>query len=344
MKYEQPTSSVPSYNPAWMAYISPYSFIYRNKNSGLGISLDDINNNSYDGNKLGEIVAKIPIDSSMGISALISYDGAIAVPQCDDFPTKSDGIEKLNEIQCSLLLGGIHTEVLHSNALSIGFLQDKVRLFSYTPSIHTQLRLNWSSVSERKNLLNPRVLFVEDIKKAFCQGQKIIKGIYNFSPFFLLNAYTALIHRNNSDALNNLWIVVEQLTDFLWKEQYLKMNAWSPRLQRCHSHLSQKRQLKNIWAKQQMLRLSKIITKKCHKTLSTARTTRNDLVHDGTVPDFCMIKALWDVLPSLFEACSSIHNIGINNICCYGDGNWDIPKKTNFDDWSELSIKLNDVE
>jgi hypothetical protein len=342
--YSQPISSVPSYNPAWMAYFSPYSAVYRDENSGMDITLDKINSNSYDGNHLGEIVAILPLDSSSGIPALISYDGAIAVPQCDDFPTKVDGINKLNEILCSLLLGGIHTEVLHSNALSIGSLQEKKKLFSYTPSLHTQFRLNGASISERIKLMSPRVLMVKDINDAYSQGQLVIKAIHNFSPFFLLNGYTALVYRNNSDALNNLWIVVEQLTDYLWDEKYVKnKSTFSTRVKKCHDHLKQRKQLNNIWAKQQMLRLSKIITKECHKALSMARIKRNDLVHDGIVPDFTVLEIFWRALPLLFEVASGIQKMGMNKVHCNGDNNWGNPKRTNFDEWSALAKNIDNA-
>ena len=168
--YTQPVSSVPSYNPAWMAYLLPYTAVHRDEASGLNISLEQINANSYDGNRLAEVVANLPLDTSSGIPALISYDGAIAIPQCEDFPSNADGVSKLNEVLCSLLLGGVHTEVLHSDSLVVGSLQDGIRLFAYTPSLHTQLRLNWAAINDRLSpLMHPRVLMVEEIQKAYFQ-------------------------------------------------------------------------------------------------------------------------------------------------------------------------------
>jgi len=45
--------------------------------------------------------------------------------------TQADGVRKLNEVLCSLLLGGVHTEVLHSEELVIGALHEKASLFAY---------------------------------------------------------------------------------------------------------------------------------------------------------------------------------------------------------------------
>ena len=103
--YASPISSVPSYNPAWMVHLRPYSAIHRGASSGLNITIDQINANSYDGSKLAEVVTQLFLGNSSGIPALVSYDGAIAIPQCSDFPNRVCAVRKLNEILCSLLLG-----------------------------------------------------------------------------------------------------------------------------------------------------------------------------------------------------------------------------------------------
>lgn len=337
--YTQPISSIPSYNPAWMAYLLPYTAVHRDETSGLNISLEQVNTNSYDGNKLAEVVATLPLNTSGRIPALISYDGAIAIPQCGDYPSNADGVSKLNEILCSLLLGGIHTEVLHSDSLVVGSLQDRIRLFAYTPSLHTQLRLKWAAINDRLSpLMHPRVLMVKEIQKAYSQGQQVIRSIHNFSPFFLLNGYTAMVYRNNSDALNNLWIAVEQLTECLWSEHYVKNKGTFPaRVAKCHAYKKNAIDRDQIWAKQLLLRLSKIISKECHKALSQARNKRNELVHNGVVPDLQVISTLWKVLPELIETASGIRELGVKKLLGDGTNNWTIPAKTNFDEWMELA-------
>ncbi len=339
LDYTPPISSIPSYNPAWMAYLHPYTAVYCNKNSGINVSLDQINFNSYDGNMLAEVVATLPLSTPSQLEALISYDGAIAIPQCSDFPNNTDGVSKLNEIFCSLLLGGIHTEVLHSNGLTVGCLQDRSRLFAYTQSLHTQMRLNWAAINDRLlPLMHPRILMVAEIQEAYTQGQQVIGAIQNFSPFFFLNGYTAMVYRNNSDALNNLWITVEQLTEYLWTEHYIKnKNSFTPRVAKCHHQLKQKKQIKNIWAKHQLLRLSKIISKVCHRSLNQARLKRNDLVHEGIEPDLEIIVALWNAIPELIEVASGVHWLGVKRINSAGVSNWTIPAKTNFDEWEEIA-------
>ena len=340
--YRLPVSSIPSYNPAWMTYLLPYSAVHTDEASGLNISLDQINANSYDGNRLAEVVATLPLGTPNGIPALLSYDGAIAIPQCEDFPSNSDGVNKLNEILCSLLLGGVHAEVLHSDALVVGSLQDGVRLFAYRSSLHTQLRLNWAAINDRLSpLMHPRVLMVEEIQEAYSLGQQAIQAIHNFTPFFLLSGYTAMVYRNHSDALNNLWIAVEQLTESLWAEHYLKnMSSLPSRVVRRYECLKKRKQLKNIWAKQELLRLSKIISKECHKALSQARSKRNDLVHEGIVPDLLIVEALWKALPQMLEVASGIQELGVRKLWGAGENSWSIPARTDFDEWEALAIKV----
>jgi hypothetical protein len=339
--YIVPISNVPSYNPAWMAYLFPYTAVHRTETSGLNISLEEINANSYDGNKLAEAVAILPIGTRSGIPAFISYDGAIAIPQCEDFPNNADGVSKLNEILCSLLLGGVHTEVLHSNGLAVGSLQDKTRLFAYTPSLHTQLRLNWAAINDRLlPLMHPRVLMAQKIIAAYDQGQKVIRVIHNLSPFFLLNGYTAMVYRNKNDALNNLWVVVEQITMHLWTEHYEKnKNAYPARIARCHTRLKKHPGLDKISAKHKLLRLAKIISKDCCRALYDARKERNALAHSGVVPDYQTIYVLWKALPELIEVASGIGVPGMKGL--HGvPANLGIPKKANFDEWIELASQL----
>lgn len=338
--YTPPISSVPSYNPAWMAHLRPYNAVHRNAASGLNVTLDQINANSYDGSKLAEVVTLLPLGNSSGIPALVSYDGAIAIPQCGDFPSRVDGVRKLNEILCSLLLGGVHVEVLHSEELVIGALHDKTSLFAYTPSLHATLRLSWAAPTDRFGpLMHPRVLMVDEMHKAFHQGQQVIQAIANLSPLFLLSGYTAMVYRNNSDALNNLWITVEQLTEHLWAEQYGKLNL-TPRVKRCHVKVAGAIRSDQIWAKQRQLRLAKIISRDCHKALSQARTKRNDLAHQGIVPSSETVELLWSVLPELLEVASAIRPLGLRKLNGGVVENWGIPAKTDFDEWVSLAKAL----
>ncbi|MDR3485308.1 MAG: hypothetical protein P4M05_10415 [Bradyrhizobium sp.] len=339
--YKEPVSSVPSYNPAWMAYLRPYTAIHRDEHSSLGISIEQINNNSYDGRKLAEVVGVIPLGLASGIPALISYDGAIAIPQCEDFPSRSRGLDKINEILCSLLLGGIHCEVIHPDNMTVGSLMDGKTIFDFTPSMHSRLRLNCASMQELfLPLMHPRILNVKDLQKAHCDGRAIIRAINNFSPYFLLNGYSAMINQNNGDALNNLWIVVEQLTENLWISKYKKMNNFPQKTRKIYHRLKNENKINLVSSKHILLRLTKFISRDCYISFSRARDARNKLAHSGKIPESEIIANLWKAIPSLIEEAAGIQGMGMRGRTAINVSNWPAPVKTNFDEWVALAKNM----
>lgn len=344
--YTPPISSVPSYNPAWMAYLHPYSAVHRDASSSLNVTLDQINENSYDGNKLAEVVAQLPLSNSSGISALVSYDGAIAIPQCSDFPNRVEGVRKLNEILCSLLIGGVHVEALRSEKLVIGGLHKKTSLFAYTPSLHSFLRLNWAALADCMGpLMHPRVIMVDEVHTAFNQGQQVIQSVPTFSPLFLLNGYTAMVYRNNSDALSNLWITVEQFTEYLWKNLYIKNISKFPKpVRTAHYNAQKEKELRRISTKLQLLQLSNILSINCFQALDLARKKRNDLMHDGVIPDSKTIEQLWRALPELIEVASGEKPLGMRRLNGGTVESWDAPEKTDFEEWISLAETLSNQQ
>lgn len=288
------------------------------------------------------MVTSLPLGNSSGIPALVSYDGAIAIPQSSDFPSRVDGLIKLNEILCSLLLGGVHVEVLRAEELVIGALLNKISLFAYTPSIHTSLRLNWAAPIDRlRPLMDPRVLTVDEMRKAFEQGQCVIKSVNSFSPIFLLNGYTAMVYRNNSDALNNLWITVEQLTEHIWKELYRKeRNRFSSSVEKAHLRGERQKKQSPISTKHELLYLSDIFSNDCYTVLDRARRKRNALVHTGAVPDSGLVEQLWNVIPELIEVASGSEALGLRQLSGGAVENWNIPVRTDFCEWINLSKTL----
>lgn len=236
--------------------------------------------------------------------------------------------------------GGVHVEAFHPHEILVGSLQEK-SLFSYLPSLHTRLRHNCASISERLNpLMHPRIIGLGVLREAFVEGQDALGVLPKTTSFFLLNGYTALFNRNKIDAINNLWIVVEQLTELLWKKKYLKnRNSFSARVQRCHQHASDAIEKDLIFAKHRMLRLSKIITKKCHQALSLGRKCRNALAHRGREPSFEQVVELWHALPELIEVVANKENLALRALRVAGENDWAMPARTNFQEWIELAAK-----
>lgn len=340
INYQDPISSLPSYNPAWMVSLRPYTVVIKEGRLALTVTLDDVNQNSYDGKQLAKVVGSFSLGNSENIDALISYDGMIAIPQCESYPTKLDGLKKLNEILCALLLGGVHVEAFHPHEILVGSLHEN-SLFAYQSSLHTRLRHNEASISERLNpLMHPRTLVFGVLREAFVEGKDTLAFFPKTTSFFLLNGYTALFNRNKIDAINNLWIVVEQLTEILWKKKYLEnRNSFSARVHHCHQYASDAIEKDLIFAKHRMLRLSKIITKKCYQALCLGRKCRNALAHRGREPSFEQVVELWHALPELIEVVASKENLALRALRVVGENDWDMPARTNFQEWIELAAK-----
>jgi len=341
--YQPPVSSVPSYNPAWVAFLSPYTIILRNAEEKYEVSLEQINLNSYDGDRLSKSVATLSLSNTKKMNALVSFDGAIAIPMSADNPSADIALNNINRIFCALLIGGIHSEVITPQELLSGCLHNQEDIFSYIPTLHSRLRHKWAAVTERLSpLMHPRVLYVSELADAYLHGIPVIDAIKNFSPFFLLHGYSAMIHQNRSDALSSLWIVVEQLTWYLWENKFLNSSEFHP--SNMKSRMDSLKQDNRTWStsvKHELLWQTKFLSADCLAALSAARKQRNELVHKGVIPDFSVINDLWGCLCELIEAASGIRPIGMRRLVPFEIPIQKSPENTNFDEWLELSKKLS---
>lgn len=340
--YKPPISSVPAYNPAWVSFLNPYTIVLPEGEEKFEISLEQINLNSYDGDKLSKVVATLPLVGTTGIPALISYDGAITIPRNVDHPSDKKAVECINRIFCAILLGGVHTEVVDASELLCGILENEKNIFVFNPTAHSRFRHKDASLSERIQLMHPRTVRVSDLRKAYLHGLSVIDAIKNFSPFFLLHGYSAMVYQNRSDALSSLWVAVEQLTVFLWENRFLSTPEFHPaQMKGRFDSLKQDNRTWSTSVKHELLWQTKFISEACFVALSVARKSRNALVHKGEIPDFGVIGNLWKQLPELFESASGIDSVGLRQLVPIESPDLGFPEKSNFDEWRALSDKFN---
>ena len=146
--YEQPTSSIPTYNPAWVVFLQPYTAVLVTPRDKLEVTLEQINSNSYDNDKLSKVVMSLPL-SETGLQAFVTYDGAVSIPRNDQFPTNELAITGFNRILCSILLGGMHVEVVSPSELYSGTLLNGTDIFLHNPTIQGNLRHKLTPITDR---------------------------------------------------------------------------------------------------------------------------------------------------------------------------------------------------
>lgn len=119
-------------------------------------------------------------------------------------------------------------------------------------------------------------------------------NLISFSPIYLVQGYHSMQLWKTADALSNLWIVVEQLTTLIMRKlSEQEMNSIFKQLKI--------KQAEKINMKLKVLKEGKVISKNCYDILDMARDERNDLVHEGKLPNYNLVEKLWIVLFEMFE-------------------------------------------
>lgn len=319
LDYTPPVSSVPSYDPAWSAFLTPYTWVLKD-DEDFSVSLEQINTNTYPGDQLAEPVTAVAI---CGTAALVSRDGAFALPMQGEMVLQHHAVEMMNRLFCALLIGGICTESVAHNDVLVGCLGEDKRLFLYVATQQGRFRHMWASIQERCTLLHPRIIRVSQLQEGLSYGLGVLDRVQNLSPYFLLHGYTALQHQNLSDALSSLWISVEQLTSCLLTKASQVVKPNTP-----------------IVAKHKLLLQLGAISDDCYARLDTARSSRNDLLHEGKSPHVDTVIGVWPALCEMLSAASELPLDRLANI-----GNWNHQPasrvgKTNFDGWGALANSL----
>jgi hypothetical protein len=124
-----------------------------------------------------------------------------------------------------------------------------------------------------------------ELNTALQHGNDLLNQISNLSTFYLLTGITELQYGNWSSALSNLWIVAEQLTDYLWKIRFLNDDTKNPDIPFRIQTLRQDNRTYNVSVKQEILYQLGIISANIYKTLYSTRKARNMLVHEGRLVD-----------------------------------------------------------
>ncbi|PUE65987.1 hypothetical protein [Arcobacter caeni] len=339
--YKEPISEIPSYDPAWITFLFEALVIISKNKDDFVVTLDEINSNLYDTRILSKFVTKLKnYDEKSQLDILVTFDGSIMLPIDENYNTTEKAVSKFNEIIGALFLGGILVKPIDLTKLQQGcIIENGGSNFSYIPSPNNDFRNKSSSITERIKALYPNHIQVEEFIEAYNFGINIINKV-NFSPIFLALGYHYLNQGKIAESLSNLWIVMEQITDFLYQNKI-------------DSSISKilKRALPkniNIKTKHDILHEIKIINEQSFQILKSNRTDRNNLLHDGIIPNRENVIKLWTTLLDLLEVAINIKLEKLQeNSKMVLNRNLDrhvkdiTPKKTNFEQWK---IEMSELE
>ena len=254
------------------------------------------------------------------------------LPIDDNYNTPEKAINKFNETIGALFLGGILVKPIDLTNLHQGcIVENGGSNFSYIPSPNNDFRNKSAGITERIKAHHPNHIQVDEFTEAYNFGINVINKI-NFSPIFLALGYHYLNQGKIAESLSNLWIVIEQLTDFLYQSK-----IDSSILKILKRVLPNKA---NIETKHKILHETKTITEQIFQILLINRKDRNKLLHDGIMPNRENVIKLWAILLDLLEVAIDIKLEKLQkNSKMILNRNLDshikdiTPKKTNFEQW-----------
>jgi len=271
-----------------IAYLYPIRLITR-KNEKIDIPLEQINNCSYNHGILCRVVGEVKNSfKNDELTYLICGDGALALSY-DGNMSNNDLLLHYNDLLCKLLLGGLMVESISQKDITTGSLRDDNMIWpvnfghSHNSHIHAVLRMKLTNSFEAIHLLNAvsSATSVEELVRCLDAGTKIIKAIDRLSTYYLIAGITEMRYGNWSSALSNLWIVAEQLTDYLWVNRFLNDASRDPEIPSRRQTLLNDNRTYSASVKQEILFQIGILSEVAYTDLYIVRKARNKLVHEG---------------------------------------------------------------
>lgn len=299
-------------NSCWVAFLHPLTFVVPDDEKPWKVKLEDINNVSYSSGNLIRIVARFKIDG-LDIDGLICYDGAIAIPRIGKLLHKEDAVNFFNKLFTQLLFCDFKVEGVDLRDIVSGKLYDNYAITTYdfgnsaNSQLHTKIRHNYVNNIDSIYLDSPRIIKVGKLLKMMNDGENVLKKIPNLSPKFLMKGITEITYRNWDLVLSNLWIIAEQIIDFLWHSLFLKTQKFHPN-KNIDGRLTSLKDDTRTWStaiKQEILFQNNIITDEIFTQLFNARKVRNKLVHEGKTVDKTVALGLFSAVIELLKISTS---------------------------------------
>lgn len=297
-------------SPCLIVYLDPFQMVEVDGKERWATTIEECNNTSWDYVKLHEIIGVLDIGlehSDQSYPMVIGRDGALALPPLPEFINDQDAVNSYNRYLAAFLLGGVYCQAVSLDNLEFGSILDSTYIRSHTFSkvspneFHSLARRVSAPPATAIRLLDPRTIALTELQKAISIGLKVFNQIPNLNGEFLLKATTGIARRDWASGLANLWIVVEQLIEYLWDREVVSTSKDDKLV------FGRSKQLKDnrTWtlaARLEMLYQKELFNSETLNHLSIGRRARNNLSHRGSYPTEVEINHCYSGALDLFRA------------------------------------------
>lgn len=269
-----------------VTYMYPMLFVV-NPGEEFSISLDEVNNLSYNYTLLNRIIGKI--DNTFNGSKeefYICCDGAV----CPINKTIQDVELSVNDLFCKLRLGGLRVDAVNSRDFTTGGLEYEGLIYpvnfgeSWNTHLHANLRMRMSGTVDAIHLWEKvaRCLTIRELIDYRKKGEKIVSSISNISTYHLINGITEYEYHNWNASLTYLWIVIEELVDWLWEKRVIDCIGESD-ISKSRISMLEDHRTYTTSVKQEVLYQRGILDFDLYSDLFQVRQARNKLIHEGRI-------------------------------------------------------------
>ena len=301
----------------WLCYLSPFRLITHDDEK-IDITLDEINSLSYNHALLCRIISEISYPfRGVNVNLGVCGDGALFIKNETECFSVNDIILLFNDFMCKLAIGGIDAEGITTKDVTRGFIHENSHIwpvnFGYSNSSHMHGRLRMKLANQMETIYLDGAcknsITITTLNDAVSRGNEILKCVTNLNTFYLISGITELKYGNWSSALLNLWIIAEQITDFLWNNRFLSDSSRNPNIPSRMKTLKQDHRTYSASVKQEILFQLDIIPLCSYEQLFSVRKARNKFLHEGIMIDKNTVVALYQALCKLIPIAANLESI-----------------------------------
>ena len=282
-------------------HLVPFRIVLPGDGGEWNIDLEQINSRSYDHNELQKIACFLPSGFSPKLGVPVSIDGTLGAPLFAHIGSTSGFIDEYNRLLGRLLLGGVYCEAVSGDDVAQAAIINRQYVWmrncgrSAASHLHYSIRTKYAGALQVIELHKPEVVSENELLRAESIGHAVLQQLPNVKPEFILRGVSSAVRLEWAQALIELWTVVEQLVEEMWKRHIIQAGR-SPACK----ITGRKEQLEDYrtWTlatRLELLYQQQFLTDGELQVLTTARRARNKLVHDGLSPDREVVHSLLEI-------------------------------------------------